>query len=60
MGKTNALISEVFWTADKRFAFQRVGYYWNLYECDGSFRTEFRSFWDMQEYIQRRKEDAED
>ena len=44
--------SEVFYTADRRFAFQRVGNYWRLYGGkEGSFIQEFRSFVAMNEYI---------
>lgn len=52
------MISEVFYTGDRRWAFQRVGNYWNLYDENGYFHKDFRSFKAMYEYIyeQRRKE----
>ena len=39
-------ISEVFWTTDQRFSFQKVGRYYNLYDRDSgySFLRDFRSF----------------
>ena len=45
-------ISETFWTADKEYAFQRVGNIWNLYSGDeGCFEKEFPSFVELQLYI---------
>jgi len=44
-------ISEVFYTNDRKFGFQRVGNYWRLYGEEGSFIQEFRSFVSMNEYI---------
>ena len=51
-------ISEVFYTSDRLFAFERVGNYWRLYGgLDGTFIEEFRSFVAMSEFImnERRK-----
>ena len=48
----NGFISQVFWTADSKFAFQKVGNVWNLYGADGSFRKEFRSFMAMCLFIE--------
>lgn len=46
-------ISQIFWTSDGEYAFQRVGDYWNLYKGkEGKFLKEFRSFWGMEEFIQ--------
>lgn len=51
-------ISEIFWTKDHQYAFQRVGDVWNLYGgYEGYFVKEFRSFVDLQIYIwENRKE----
>ena len=47
-------ISEVFYTHDRKFCFQRVGNYWRLYGgTEGSFIQEFRSFVAMNEYIMK-------
>jgi len=54
-------ISEVFWTSDNKYSFQRVGNYWRLYHGEiGEFLCEFRSFVSMQEYIyeMRHKEEV--
>ena len=55
-------ISEVFWTSDRQFAFQRAGNYWNLYGADGEFMKDFRSFVALQGFITQerlKKERAE-
>ena len=44
-------ISEVFYTNDRKFAFQRVDRYWRLYGWDGNFIHEFPSFVSMIEFI---------
>ena len=52
-------ISEIFWTTDERFSFQRVGNYWRLYHGgEGSFLKEFRSFAQMQMYIREVRENG--
>ena len=49
-------ISEIFWTFDKQFAFQRAGNMWNLYEGEmGVFVRDFRSFVSVQEYIRNER-----
>ena len=49
-------ISEVFYTNDRKFAFQKVGNYWRLYiGWEGSFKAEFRSFVAMNEFIQNER-----
>lgn len=47
------MISEVFYTGDRRWAFQRVGVYWNLYDYNGDFVREFRSFRKMTLFMER-------
>ena len=49
-------ISEVFWTTDTEFAFQRVGNSWNLYWRGIEHTKNFRSFAAMQEYIRKERE----
>ena len=54
-------ISEVFWTTDRRFSFQKVGRYYNLYDRDigYAFLMDFRSFKAMQDFmIEERRKDA--
>ena len=55
-------ISEVFYTSDEMFCFQKVGRYYNLYHDRDSgytFLKEFTSFRVMQEYMnESRKNDA--
>ena len=47
-------ISEVFYTHDRKFGFQRVGNYWRLYGGeDGHFIREYRSFVAVQEHIMK-------
>ena len=47
-------ISEVFYTHDRKFCFQRVGNYWRLYgDEDGHFIQEYRSFVAVQEHIMK-------
>lgn len=47
-------ISEVFYTHDRKFGFQRVGHYWRLYGGeDGHFIREYRSFVAVQEHIMK-------
>ena len=55
-------LSEIFWTTDKDFGFQRVGNTWNLYERENGwyFTKDFRSFWQMQQYIRERREGTND
>lgn len=45
-------ISQVFWTVSRKFAFQKVGGCYRVYNQHGEFVTEFRSFDAMCEYIQ--------
>ena len=49
-------ISEVFYTNDRKFAFQKVDNYWRLYGENGDFIQEFRSFVSMYEYIRLRRD----
>lgn len=51
----DGFISEVFYTTDKEYAFQRVGNTYNLYSkaLDYNFLKSFRSFKSMMEYIRR-------
>lgn len=54
-------ISEVFWTTDQQFSFQKVGRYYNLYDRDSgyAFRMEFTSFRAMQDFMnEERKKNA--
>lgn len=55
-------ISEIFWTTDKDFGFQRIRNTWNLYERENDwyFTKDFRSFWQMEQYIKERREEMED
>lgn len=45
------MISPVFYTDDRKFAFQKVGDYYRVYDENGDFDREFRSFKTMCEYI---------
>lgn len=45
------MISQVFWTEDGRWAFQKVGKVYNLYDQDGDFVDEFTNFWKMCDWI---------
>ena len=65
MDKTNkscfnikGFISEHFYTADRKFAFEKCGGVYLLYEeaNDWHFTKEFRSFHAMQEYIIEKRE----
>ena len=54
-------ISEIFWTTDRRFGFQKVGRYYNLYdrEIGYAFLRDFRSFKAMQDFMnEERRKDA--
>lgn len=54
-------ISEIFWTSDQRFSFQKVGRYYNLYdrEIEYAFLRDFTSFKAMQDFMnEKRSEDA--
>lgn len=46
-------ISEIFWTTDHKFAFQKVGAYYNLYDetSEWHFKKEFRSLDAMQKFM---------
>ena len=54
-------ISETFWTSDRRFAIQRVGNVWNLYDGEnyGYFVKDFSSFPKVQEYIRNERTKGE-
>ena len=55
-------ISELFYTGDRRFAFERAGNVWMLYGGEyGEHIKDFRSFVAMSEYImkERAKENDE-
>ena len=46
-------ISEVFWTTDQQFSFQKVGRYYRVYDRDSgyNFLKEFTSFQAMQDFM---------
>lgn len=46
-------ISEVFWTTDEMYSFQKVGRYYRLYDRDSgyAFLKEFTSFKSMQDFM---------
>lgn len=48
---TDNKISQVFYTEDRKWTFQRVGNEYNLYNQDGDYERSFRSFWKMVEWI---------
>lgn len=51
-------ISEVFWTTDGRYSFQRVSNVWRLYSGqEGFFIKQFPSFAAMQIYIYHLRHD---
>lgn len=56
--KSDNFISELFWTTDERFIFQKVGRFYNLYDCDNeyNFVRDFSSFKKMQEYMNKARE----
>lgn len=49
-------ISEVWYTNNRDWAFQRVGDSWNLYDNNGDFVFSFRSFISLTEYIKKVEE----
>ena len=54
-------ISEVFWTTDQRFSFQKVGRYYRVYDRDSgyAFLKEFTSFKTMQDFMNEERYNAE-
>lgn len=54
-------ISEVFWTTDEMFSFQKVGRYYRLYDRDSgyAFLKEFTSFKEMQDFMNEERYHAE-
>lgn len=61
--KPSTFISEIFWTTDHKFAFQRVGVYYNLYDetSEWHLMKEFRSFEAMQNFMnEMRNRNAEE
>ena len=63
MAGKNGFISEIFWTTDHKFAFQKVGVYYNLYDetSEWHFTKEFRSFEAMQNFMnEMRNRNAEE
>ena len=50
---TPGFISPVFYTADRKWSFQRCGEYYRLYNREGWFVHEFRSFKAMCDYLDR-------
>ena len=44
-------ISPVFWTANRKWAFQYIDPVYRLYGEDGNFVKQFRSFRSMNKYI---------
>lgn len=55
-------ISETFNTSDGRFAFQKVGKYYRLYDrnIDWYFSKEFTSFKEMQDFMNEERYHAEE
>lgn len=53
-------ISEVFWTTDEMFSFQKVGRYYRLYDRDSgyAFLKEFTSFQAMQDFMNGARQNA--
>lgn len=49
------MVTEVFYTGDDRWAFQRVGHEWNLYDQFGDFVKTFRSFRSMIKYMEEKE-----
>lgn len=49
-------ISEVWFTGNRDWAFQRVGDSWNLYDNNGDFVFSFRSFVELTAYIKKVEE----
>jgi len=45
------MISPVFWIASGEYGFQRVGTAFRVYGRDGGFLVEFRSFYEMCDWI---------
>lgn len=54
-------ISEIFWTTDERFSFQKVGRYYRLYDrnIEYNFLKEFTSFKAMQDFMNEERYHAE-
>ena len=52
------MISMVFWTADRKWSFQRVDKDYLLYNQDGDYERAFKSFWKMCEYIKLASDDS--
>lgn len=50
------MISPVFWTENRKYAFQFVGGFYRLYNEEGDFVKEFRSFKKMLAYIMQKEE----
>ena len=47
-------ISEVFYSADRKFGFEKAGNHWLLYDGEeGTFLKEFRSFAAMTDYMNK-------
>ena len=45
------MISQVFWTHTRKWAFQYVGGYFRVYDENGNYLTEFKDFEIMCDYI---------
>ena len=56
MTSKDGFISEVFYTGNDKWAFQRVGNDWNLYDQYGDFVRTFRSFKAMIFYLEEVEE----
>lgn len=44
-------VSSIWFLNNRRYAFQRVGNYYRLYDNDGAFVKEFRSMLEMENWI---------
>lgn len=51
MMKDRDKVSQVYWTSDRKWAFQRIGNSYNVYNQDGDYEKSFTSFWKMCEWI---------
>lgn len=53
MKTEHGFISPVFFTIDRKWSFQRCGDFYRLYNRDGWFVQEFRSFKGMCDYMDK-------
>jgi hypothetical protein len=56
---SDSFISEIFWTTDEMFSFQKVGRYYRLYDRNSgyAFLKEFTSFQAMQDFMNKARAD---